>query len=244
MIFDSIETKQKILSQFLELVEFDSWSEETLKKAIRNSNIDDKFQNLIFENGCLDLIKFYIDQQNIKSSQLIEKIPDFKNLKIRDKIKKSLYSRFEVELENKIALQRLVNFYLDPNNFLSIKYGPKPLLQSLKSCYKIADFIWYNIGDKSTDFNFYTKRITLSKIILCSLFVFLRDDNSEFERTKRFIDIQIEKVMNFEKRKAKIKDMSSKVKSGFLEFILDENGLPKSPKKILKNLPFIRLFKF
>ena len=87
MIFDSIETKQKILSQFLELVEFDSWSEETLKKAIRNSNIDDKFQNLIFENGCLDLIKFYIDQQNIKSSQLIEKIPDFKNLKIRDKIK-------------------------------------------------------------------------------------------------------------------------------------------------------------
>ena len=76
------------------------------------------------------------------------------------------------------------------------------------------------------------------------MFVFLRDDTSEFERTKKFIDIQIEKVMNFEKRKAKIKDMSFKVKSGFLEFILDENGLPKSPKKILKNLPFIRLFKF
>lgn len=244
MIFDSTETKQKILSQFLELVEFDGWSEETLKKAIRNSNIDDKFQNLIFENGCLDLIKFYIDQQNIKSAKLIEKISDFKNLKIRDKIRNSLYLRFEVELENKIILQRLVNFYLDPNNFLSIKHGPKPLLQSFKSCYKIADFIWYNIGDKSTDFNFYTKRITLSKIILRSLFVFLKDDSNNFERTKNFIDNQIEKVMNFEKRKAKIKDMSSKVKSGFLEFVLDENGLPKSPKKILKNLPFIRLFKF
>jgi ubiquinone biosynthesis protein COQ9 len=243
MIFDSLETKQKVLSHFLEIAAFDGWSEETLKKSINACDIDDKFKNLIFENGCLDLIEFYIEQQNQQSAKMLAQNPDFKDLKIRDKIKSSLYFRFEVEAQNKVVLQRLINFYLDPKNFLSVERGPRPLIQSLKSCYKIADFIWYNIGDKSTDFNFYTKRLTLSKIILRSLFVFLKDDSENLEKTKNFIDLQIENVMKFEKRKTQFKAISKKIKNGALELVLDDSGTLKPPSKIFKNLPFIRLFK-
>lgn len=242
MIFDSIEAKQKILTEFLAVLPFDGWSEESLSKAIKNSGIDEKFKNLIFEEGCLDIAKFYIEEQNNQSNQIIAAIADFSQQKIREKIRKFLYARFEVEKNNKIILQRLVNFYLNPKNFASVKYGPRPMIQALKTCYKIADFIWYKIGDQSTDFNFYTKRITLSKIILRSLFVFLKDDSNEFEKTKKFIDSEIEKVMKFEKRKAQIKNFTPKIKKCFTEFCLNENGSLKSTKEIFKNLPFIRLF--
>ena len=242
MIFDSIEAKQKILTEFLAVLPFDGWSEESLSKAIKNSGIDEKFKNLIFEEGCLDIAKFYIEEQNNQSNQIIAAIADFSQQKIREKIRKFLYARFEVEKNNKIILQRLVNFYLNPKNFASVKYGPRPMIQALKTCYKIADFIWYKIGDQSTDFNFYTKRITLSKIILRSLFVFLKDDSNEFEKTKKFIDSEIEKVMKFEKRKAQIKNFTPKIEKCFTEFCLNENGSLKSTKEIFKNLPFIRLF--
>lgn len=248
MILDSIETKKQILLKFLELVPFEGWSEEALRSAVKSCRIDEKFQGLIFENGCLDLAEFYIDQKNQESAALIsKKFPqegEFEALKIREKIAESLYSRFEVEKDNKIILQRLVNFYLDPKNFASFHNGPRPLFYSLRSCYKIADFMWYNIADTSTDFNFYTKRLTLSKIIVRCLYVFLKDESESFEKTKGFIDSQIEKVMKFEKRKAQAKKIFSKAAKNLPYFFLDEDGSLKKPQEFVKSLPFIRLFKF
>ena len=245
MIFDSQETRKKVLTEFLIIVDFDGWNEDSLSKAIKNCDIDEKFKNLIFEEGCLDLAKFYIEEQNLKSARIIAETSDFSQKKIRpkirDQIRKFLYARFEVEKNNKIILQRLVNFYLNPKNFTSIKYGPKPLLNSFKSCYKIADFIWCEIGDNSTDFNFYTKRATLAKIILRSLFIFLKDDSNDFEKTKKFIDFEIEKVMKFEKYKFQAKKAGAKVKEAISEFCLNKDGSAKPVKEIFKNLPFIRL---
>jgi ubiquinone biosynthesis protein COQ9 len=106
----------------------------------------------------------------------------------------------------------------------------------MRNCFKIADFIWREIRDQSTDFNFYTKRLTLAKIILRSLLVFVKDDSENFTKTKNFIDSQIANVMKFEKRKMQVKKI---VTAAFL----NENGGLKSPKEIVKNLPFFRLIK-
>ncbi len=244
MILDSTATKEKILSKFLPICQFDGWNKEALLKAIKASEIEEKFSDLIFENGCLDLAEFYIETYNNKTQAKIAQITNFNEEKIRNKIRLYLYERFEVEKDNKIALQRLINFYISPKNFTSVDLGARPAILGLKTCYKIADFIWKNIDDQSTDFNFYTKRLTLAKIILRSLLVFVKDDSADFSKTKNFIDSQIEKVMKFEKFKAKIKKFSAHGKEKVCEFFLDENGLPKSPKKIIKNLPFIRLIKF
>lgn len=244
MLLDSFETKQLILAEFLKLAAFDRWSNEALSKALAKAGVSENFSELIFENGLLDIADFYIKSQNEKALEKIENIEHFHSKKIRDKIRLALYARFEVEEENKLVLQRLMNFYIDPKNFASLKNGPKPLLQGLSTCYKIADAIWVAINDQSTDFNFYTKRLTLAKIILRSLLVFVKDETLNFEKTKKFIDLEIEKVMNFEKLKGRFKKFSSGAQKTFCEFILDEKGSPKSPKELLKNLPFIRLIKF
>lgn len=244
MLLDSFETKEKILAEFLKICAFEGWSNDALAKAVSHCGIEEKFVGLIFENGCLDLAEFYVESQNKKYAEEILEITDLHSQKIRNKIRLALYARFELEKENKIALQRLINFYLNPKNFTSFEMGPKPMIQALKLCYKIADSIWISINDQSTDFNFYTKRLTLAKIILRSLFVFVKDESNELEKTKNFIDSQIEKVMQFEKRKAQVKKMSDTAAKAFKDIVLDENGSPKSAKEIIRKLPFFRLIKF
>ncbi len=242
MLLNSNETKERILSEFLSICSFDGWNKEALTKAIVHCGIEEKFSPLIFENGCLDLAEFYIESYNQKAAKKISHIEDFKSQKIRDKIRLALYARFEVEEHNRLALQRLISFYLDPKNFTSVENGPRPMFQGLKNCYKVADFIWSNIGDQSTDFNFYTKRLTLAKIILRSVSVFVKDDSDNFANTKNFIDLEIEKVMKFESYKARVKKISNFAKKSVCHVFLHENGTLKSPKEIIKNLPFFRLF--
>lgn len=237
MILDSKETKQKILAEFLQIVPLEGWTKQAVLQAMKNCGIEENFLELIFEGGVLDLVRFYIASQNEAAEKLVAEIENFHAKKIRDKIRLALYARFEVEKENKIALQRLRNFYLNPKNFTSFEAGPRPLLYSLQSTYEISDFIWKLINDQSTDFNFYTKRMTLSKIILRTLPVFLKDDSKNLDQTKNLIDSEIEKVMKFEKRKAQFKKFTSEV-------FLNEKGGLKSPKEIIKKLPFFRLMKF
>jgi len=244
MIIDSSENKKQILEEFLKICEFDGWTNEALAHALAKCGISENFATLIFENGVLDVAEFYIASQNEKALAAIENIEHFHAKKIRDKIRLALYARFEVEKNHKLALQRLVNFYIDPKNLTSLQTGPRPLVQGLSTCYKVADFIWEAINDQSTDFNFYTKRLTLGKIILRTLFVFQKDESDDLSKTKKFIDSEIEKVMNFEKFKVSFKNFSSSAKKTFCEIILDEKGSPKSPKELIKNLPFIRLIKF
>jgi ubiquinone biosynthesis protein COQ9 len=234
MIVDSAENKQNILTRFLEICQLDGWNEETLEKSLSFNQIDPKLKNLIFENGCLDLIEFYIGEYNKKLANEISKIDNFLTLKIREKITLLLVTRFEIEKNNQLALKRLRNFYL--------KHG----FSALKQSFIIADFMWKNISDQSTDFNFYTKRLTLAKIIIRSFLVFLNDKSSDLEKTKNFITLQIEGVMRFEKFKFKIKKTSSDLKTKICNLITDKNGDLKNPQKIakelIKNLPFVRLW--
>jgi ubiquinone biosynthesis protein COQ9 len=237
VLLDSNKTKEKILAEFLPIAALEGWNKDALLKAFSGCEIEAKFADLIFENGCLDLAEFYVDFQNKKTAEHLAKIENFHTEKTRQKIRLALYTRFEVEKNNQLALQRLKNFYLNPKNFTSFEIGPKPLMQGLKACYKIADFIWKEIDDQSTDFNFYTKRLTLAKIILRSFAVFIKDDSKDFSKTKSFIDSQIELVMKFEKCKQRAKQV-------FTEIFLNQNKAPKSAKEFIKNLPFFRLIKF
>ncbi len=249
MIIDNLENKRKILAKFLEICAFEGINEEILEKSMESCEIPVKFKNLIFENGVLSLVDFYIDEIIENLAKNIEKRQDFSNFKIRDKIKFALRDIFDQQKNHQIAAQRLRNFYFDLSNFKNKNYGARPTLFAFRNAFKVSSQIWYLIGDKSTDYNFYTKRLILAKIISRSFLVFVKDDSSNFEKTNKFIDSQIENVMKFEKFKAKIKSFSQKsqseicdLKEKLSDFFVDEKGKSRQASDIIKNLPFIRLF--
>ncbi len=243
MLIDSVENKRKILKNFLEIVAVSGWNKSSLHEALKKSSIDHKFLPLIFPNNLLDLADFYVEENNEILQQKIAKITDFDHQKIRDKIRFCLYQRFVLEQKNKSAISALSHYYFDPKNLFNFEVGFRPKIQALKNCFKIADEIWRLINDQSTDFNFYTKRLTLAKIILQTIPVFLKDEDSELSKTKKFIDSKIEKVMQFEKLKFKTKEAGTNLVNFLQSSLLNSDSSFKKPSQIIKNLPFIRLFK-
>lgn len=70
--------------------------------------------------------------------------------------------------------------------------------------YKLASDMWYLAGDKSTDYNFYTKRIILCGILLKLYLKILTDNNYSEEKLNKDIENEIINVGKFNKIKSKI----------------------------------------
>jgi ubiquinone biosynthesis protein COQ9 len=247
VIIDSFENKEKILLSFLEIAGIEGWNENSLIMAVKRLEIDEKYLSIIFPNQLFSLNEFHVEYFNSLAVRQISSIADFDNLRVRDKIKEIIFLRFYVEKNHRLALKRLLNYYSNPKNFVQFGIGFKPILLALKSCYKIADSSWYAIGDKAVDFNFYSKRFILAKIIMRCFFTFIKDED-DLKKTREIIENNIEKIMIFNKFKQNIKHQVSQqtqdAKHHFESYFINEDLKPKSPKEILKSLPFIRLLKF
>ena len=248
MIIDSFENKEKILLSFLENSKSEGWNNDCLIHSFRLCEIDEKYLTILFPEGILSLVDFQVDYFNDKALAEIAKIENFHQLKLRDKIKQMVYLRFYVEINNQLALKRSINYFINYQNFTQVNIGFRPINTAIKSCYKIADKLWYSSNDSSIDFNFYSKRIILSKILLRCFFTFVNDDQ-ELTKTKKLLDIEIQRVMSFGKFKHQFSKNCHQIKNQFEKILFDYDDnydklKIKNPKEVLKSLPFIRLFKF
>ena len=61
--------------------------------------------------------------------------------------------------------------------------------------------MWRLAGDTATDYNHYTKRLTLSAVYTSTLLAWLDDDSEGFADTAAFLDRRLDDVMRFEKWK-------------------------------------------
>lgn len=78
--------------------------------------------------------------------------------------------------------------------------------------YNIASDMWFLAGDKSVDYNFYTKRIILSSILskLYLKIFFIKDYNED--NLYKDIKLEIEKVGKFNKFKSEFLNFFKKIK--------------------------------
>ena len=120
---------------------------------------------------------------------------------------------------NLIVIGFLKHFFKNSNlSIFFINYTLlKPFLFS-KIIYKIASNIWYDIGDKSIDFNYYTKRLILYNILKNSFFYWRK--NLDLDATLDFTHNQINCFGKLGKYKAIGK---SRLKERFSFFLKKKN---------------------
>lgn len=216
------QNKQKILKSFLRNCLFDGWNNKNLQNSAKEAGFTASESHLFFENGIYSLTDFFIEEGNKEFEEKAKNI-DLKNLRIRDKIKELVKTRLLVEEENKNAIKVLT----------TISKGRK-IPNLLKNSYKIADKMWEITGDTSTDINFYTKRLILSKVFSKTLLFFISDNSKNNEESWKILDKEIEKVMKIGKIKATFQTCTNK----FKECNFSKNSL----KEKISKLPFIRLY--
>ena len=66
------------------------------------------------------------------------------------------------------------------------------------------DAIWHGIGDRSTDYNFYSKRLLLAGVLSSTLVFWLDDQSEGHEATWAFLERRIDEVMKIGGRVGKV----------------------------------------
>ncbi len=194
------ELRDSLLSAALEHVAFDGWGNTTMKRTAEDLGVDVGIVDLAFPRGPIDMIDLQAQQADIAMLNAAKEI-DIDSLKIREKITELVRLRINAELEHKEAVRRTVPFLALPQNHFA----------GMRILYRTVDLMWKAISDPSTDFNFYTKRMTLSAVYSSTFLFWLNDDSEENIDTWEFLDRRIENVMQFEKLKARVRNKDLKL---------------------------------
>ena len=127
---------------------------------------------------------------------------------LTDKEKKILKNKIKGVSSTNKKITILLNEKL--KNDLKNKDEIKKLMKdNIKKCnkefffvYNLSSDMWYLAGDKSTDYNFYTKRLILSGILFKLYFKILSLKEYKEEELSKDIDSEILKVGKFNKIKS------------------------------------------
>ena len=202
------ETQTKILAAALPHAAFDGWNAGTLAAAIEEAGVDEAEGLLAFPGGTRDLVNFFVDEADAQMLAALEKL-DFPAMRIRDRISTAIKTRLQQQTENRESVRQALLFMGVPLEGLVA--GRAHLSDAAGTLYRTVDAIWYAIGDTSTDFNFYTKRATLSAVYASTLIYWLQDESDDQSATWAFLERRIEGVMTFEKTKGRVQDALKKL---------------------------------
>jgi ubiquinone biosynthesis protein COQ9 len=181
---------------------FDGWSDAAVHAAADEAGVDRDVAKLAFKDNAIDMIDAWIDSIDM---ELAHRLPAEKlaAMKIRDRITALLATRLEIMAPDRESLRRA----------MAIMAMPQNLVRSAKIGWRSADRMWRLAGDTASDFNHYTKRMTLSAVYASTLSVFVNDDSDNFADARAFLDRRIDNVMQFEKVKFQAKQRQDYVPS-------------------------------
>ena len=178
----------RLLDATLELAPDMGWTRAALDRAAEKACLSVGRALLSAPNGVPDVLEAFGKRAARAAGQGVIAAD---NQKVRQKVRAGVKGWLAAMDAHKPAVKRAA---ATPANLLT---GPKGL-------WAAADAIWSALGDKSTDYNWYTKRMTLVAVLGSTLTAWLgTDDEAEIDA---FLDRRIENVMQFEKLKTQARD--------------------------------------
>ncbi len=186
-------TRSAVVAAALPHVVFDGWTDRTLAAAVVEAGVDPGLSRLAFPRGGVDLALAYHDARD---AELAERLgaADLAGIRFRDRIAHAIALRLELVAADREAVRRGVALFALPTH----------AADGARAIWRTADTIWTALGDASTDYNWYTKRTTLSAVYSSCLLYWLGDQTPDFAATRAFIERRIDNVMQFEEVKARI----------------------------------------
>jgi ubiquinone biosynthesis protein COQ9 len=170
---------------------FDGWTRQAVDSAANQLGIDPVQARLAMPKTQTGLIDVYI--QAVDRALEAHFTPKrLEKLKIRQKIRDLIWKRLEIMGPSREAVRRA----------LAILAMPQNLPLAARISWRTADLMWRIAGDTSTDFNHYTKRMTLGAVYASTLLAWLDDQSEGWKDSSDFLDRRIDNVMQFEKFKA------------------------------------------
>ena len=186
------ETRDRLLIAALPHVPFDGWSEKALATAAVELEIDPEEARNAFPGGPVALVTYHAAYADRCMEQALEET-DLAAMRVRERIAHAVRLRLEQNAAQREAIRAALPILALPANGL----------HALSSLYRTVDTIWFAVGDKTTDFGFYTKRALLAGVYLSTLLYWLNDGSEDAEATWAFLDRRIADVMRIQTTRAR-----------------------------------------
>ena len=201
IIMRKIDKNSKILifliDELMITTDFNVAFESVAKKLKIKIKEKEKLLNNNFAKGYESLNK----ELNTHINSMMDKSKkpnNFKKFRLNEKIKYFVIKRLQMTDE-----------IFDLKKLAKINFKTKSLNNSLKTLFNISDEIWHLAGDKSLDFNFYSKRFILMNIYLNSFLYLISQKKRDLNGLENFVEKQIKAVLTFGKLKTKFKNLVS-----------------------------------
>jgi ubiquinone biosynthesis protein COQ9 len=180
--------RDKVLVATLAHIAFDGWSFRAIEAGALDSGKElgwgSEMARIAFPNGVTDLVDHMADWTNRMMLGELAKI-DLDSMRVRDRISMIIRLRLQTLAPYREGMRRLISYLALPQN----------TFQAAKLTWVVADNIWYAAGDRSSDYNYYTKRGLLASVYTTTMLYWLADESEDFVDTWSYIDRRIENIM-------------------------------------------------
>lgn len=187
------ELRAALAEDIADAAVFDGWSMAAADTVAAVRGLDPALVRTAFADGAMAMIAAWIASVDRRMEAALAPA-DLAALSIRERIRRLVQFRLDAIAGLEEALRRAMAIMAMPGNVAA----------AARLGWHSADLMWRLAGDVATDYNHYTKRVTLLGIYTATLAVFADDTSEDKAETRAFLDRRIEGVMRFEKAKAKL----------------------------------------
>ena len=193
---ETLDIKQiriDLVRAMLTHVPFDGWTWEAMEQGAIDIGFEKKktcsirikiFKDL-FKNGSIDFIDVFSEMVDLEVEDNYNLIKT-KPKRVSEKIKKIIIIRLNLCNNYKEAVRSSISLTAIPANTKT----------SLNILYRTCNSMWRIAGDKSTDFSFYTRRISLAAVYTSTLLFWLNDNSTDNVETELFLDRRLRDINN------------------------------------------------
>jgi ubiquinone biosynthesis protein COQ9 len=192
---EKLTQKDAVLRAALPNVPFDGWTMGTLEVAAEKEGLGRPAAHRLFPGGAKDAVAHF---RNLADRLMLEDLGrlDLAGMKIRERIATGV----------RLHLERWTPYREAVRAALALSPLPPYIGDSLRGGYNTVDAIWRAAGDKSTDYNFYTKRGLLAGVYATTVLYWLNDRSEGCAETWKFLDRRIQNVMEIPKLQKRIEE--------------------------------------
>ncbi len=196
------ELRDRLLEAALSHVVFDGWTDAALRRAARDIGVPMQAVRFAFPDGGTGLLDWFARRGDEDLAARLAKDRG-SNLRVRDAIARAVRLRLEAMSRHREAVRRGFALLALPHN----------LPRAATQLYRTVDTIWAGLGDRSADFNFYTKRALLAGVYLSTLVYWLGDESEGQAETWAFLERRIADVMTIQKLRGQMEQSIDRLPS-------------------------------
>lgn len=176
--------RQALVLAALEHVPFDGWSDKALAHAAADIGLDPSAPARLFPHGVSSAVECFTA---LADSLMVQDLAatNLTDLGVRERIVTGIRLRLERWTPHKESIRRALAVYALPQNITS----------GAHATWTTVDLLWKAIGDRSADFNWYSKRASLTAVYSAVLLYWLDDQSDDHQETWAFIERQVDTVV-------------------------------------------------